>query len=158
MRQSQKNTQIPSTVTLRKAGKKIVLATGVFDILHQEHIVFLQKAKKEGDYLIVGLESDVRVRKIKGHDRPINPQSNRIKNIIKLNLVDRAFLLPEKFDTPKDHENLIKKIKPDVLAVSSHTKYIDKKSKIVEKYGGQVKIVHQHNPLFSTTLSIRKQK
>lgn len=137
--------------------KKIVLVTGVFDVLHQEHIVFLQKAKKHGEHLIVGIESDVRVRKMKGEGRPIHPQNKRVENLIKLQIANDVFILPEQFDRPQDHEALISSIKPDILAVSSHTMHLDKKTQIVEKYGGKVMIVHQQNPLYSSTISILKE-
>ncbi len=61
----------------RKRGLKIVLVTGVFDLLHQEHVIFLAKAKSGGDLLIVAIESDMRVKKIKGNDRPIQGQADR---------------------------------------------------------------------------------
>lgn len=138
----------------RKERQTVVLATGVFDILHQEHINFLTKAKKEGDVLIVGLESDSRVKKIKGEGRPINQQNDRLKNLTSLNIADYVFILPEKFDSPTDHIALITQIKPDVLAVSSHTSHLEEKAKIVEKLGGRLKIVHQHNPGVSSTMLI----
>lgn len=137
--------------------KKVVLVTGVFDILHQEHEIFLQKAREQGERLIIGVESDVRVKKMKGVGRPINPQKKRVENLIKLQITNDVFILPEQFDKPQDHEALISKIKPDILAVSSHTMHLDKKTKIVEKYGGKVVVVHQQNPLYSSTKSILKE-
>ena len=136
--------------------KKRVLVTGVFDILHQEHRVFLQKAKALGDYLIVGIESDVRVKKIKGEGRPINSQDTRIKNLQNLAIADEIFILPEQFSKPEDHSALIEKIRPDFLAVSSHTKHLDKKKAILEKFDGKVVIVHDHNPHISTTKLLQK--
>lgn len=133
--------------------KKItkILATGVFDVLHNEHIKFLNKAKQLGDYLIVGIESDLRVKKIKGSDRPINTQEIRKKNLEKLGIADEVFILPEKFSNPKDHEALIKKIAPNFLAVSSHTKHLNEKKAILNKFGAEVVVVHKHNPQVSTT-------
>jgi len=134
----------------------IVLVTGVFDLLHKEHLSFLTKAKAEGDVLIVAIESDKRVSQIKGSDRPIFDQETRYKNIKKLKIADLVFVLPEKFSSPRDHEELIKTIRPHILAVSSHTRHLDKKEDILKKYNGRVKIVHQHNPRISTTKLIRK--
>jgi len=139
-------------------GKRIVLATGVFDILHSEHLNFLRKAKQVGDLLIVGLESDLRVKQTKGSDRPINTATQRLFNLKKLNVADVVFILPTQFSTPQDHENLIKQLSPHILAVSSNSPHLEAKRKILTKYHGKVKIVHQHNPLISTTQIINNQK
>ena len=93
--------------------KNKVLVTGVFDLLHKEHIEFLKKASDLGDYLIVGIESDVRVKQMKGESRPINAQKVRKENLEKLNLANEVFILPEQFSRPEDHIKLIKKIKPE---------------------------------------------
>lgn len=141
----------------KQEGKVVVLATGVFDLLHEEHRRFLQKAKKAGDILIVGIETDVRVKQMKGTDRPVNNQYRRLEAVKRLDYVDLAFLLPEAFSTPQAHEQLIAEIKPDILAVSSHTSHLEAKRRILEKYGGSVKVVHQHNPAISTTLLISQK-
>jgi D-beta-D-heptose 7-phosphate kinase/D-beta-D-heptose 1-phosphate adenosyltransferase len=134
---------------------KKVLVTGCFDVLHQEHIKFLKAAKKQGDILLIGLESDARTKKLKGKGRPINPINTRLKNLAQLNLADHIFPLPEKFNSSKDHETLIKKIKPDILAISSHTPNQPQKKNIIEKYGGQLKVVHPRNPRISTSKMIK---
>jgi rfaE bifunctional protein nucleotidyltransferase chain/domain len=132
-------------------GNKIVLVTGVFDLLHIEHIRFLKKAKASGDKLIVGLETDMRVKHIKGPNRPINNQAVRLEQVSALKSVDLVFLLPEKFDTPSAWENLINSLRPHIYAVSSHTSYLNNKKAIVEKFHCQLKIVHSHNPNISTS-------
>lgn len=137
--------------------QQLVLATGVFDILHQEHITFLQKAKALG-YLIVGLESDERVRKIKGPGRPINTADARMANLEKLAIADEVFILPRQFDAPADHKALLERIQPDILAVSSHTAHIEKKSQLMKELGGRVEIVHQHNPEVSTTQLLKERE
>lgn len=134
--------------------QKKVLVTGVFDILHSEHIAFLKKAKALGSYLIVGLESDARVTQMKGPDRPVNPQNIRKQNLEDLDIADEVFILPEQFSNPEDHKKLIRKIKPDFLAVSSHTKYLDRKQTILNEFGGKVVIVHEYNPEVSTTKTL----
>lgn len=131
--------------------KTLVLATGVFDLLHPEHINFLEKAKATGDILVVGIESDARVKSLKGPNRPINPASQRLQNLKQLNIADHIFILPDSFNSPAAHQQLIATIKPDILAVSSHSPHLDKKQAILKKHGGQVKIVHQHNPNLSTS-------
>ncbi len=145
---------------LHKNGMKIVLVTGVFDLLHAEHIAFLQKARALGDALLVGLESDVRVKQIKGEGRPVHGQLVRQKQIEELGLAELVFILPDTFSTPDQHRQLIREVRPAFLAVSSHTAHLDKKSAILKEFGGEVKVVHQHNPEVSTTklLAERQQK
>lgn len=135
-----------------------VLVTGVFDVLHQEHKKFLQAAKKEGDYLVIGLESDFRVKKIKGVQRPIFSQDKRKKNLRKWQIADEIFILPKKFSSTENHLSLIKKVNPDILAVSEHTSHLDKKRKILNKIGREVRVVRSHNPGFSTTKSLQKSQ
>lgn len=140
----------------RIQGSKVILATGVFDLLHSEHITFLQKAKALRGVLFVGVESDTRVKQLKGEDRPIWPQQRRKEALEALPFVDGVFILPEAFSQPIDHESLIKAFEPDFFAVSSHTQHIDKKQRLVEKYGGHLVVVHQYNPQISTTQELLK--
>lgn len=146
----------PIARSLRSDGKKLVLVTGFFDLLHEEHINFLQKAKQAGDVLIVAVESDERARELKGEGRPIVPQQLRLKNLEPY--ADYLVALDKNFNNPTAYESLIRAIKPDILAVSSHTAHQDKKSAMIEKYGGQLQIVHTHNPSISTTNIIRQTK
>jgi rfaE bifunctional protein nucleotidyltransferase chain/domain len=143
-----------------QSGKKVVLVTGVFDLLHQEHRNFLQQARLAGDVLVVGVESDVRVTKLKGVGRPIQSQLARVAQIEALGIAQGVFVLPDQFDQPADHEALIALIRPAVLAVSAHTAHQAEKSAILAKFGGQVIVVHTHNPAVSTTqlVSDRQQK
>ena len=135
----------------QKADKKLVLVTGCFDILHSAHQKFLQKAKTKNSLLLVGLESDKRVRVLKGKERPVNSWTKRAKNLSEQKFVDYIFHLPEDLEKKETQELLIAELKPDILAVSSHTKNLDRKKLLIEKYGGQLKIVYLHNPHFSTT-------
>jgi len=137
--------------------KTIVLVTGVFDLLHSEHQKFLKKAKSQGDILLVGLETDRRVKKLKGPARPVWKLKKRLKEIAKLPFIDYAFPLPEKFDQPEDHEKLISQLKPNILAVSVNTPNLDAKKKLLEKYNGKLKIVLPHNSKISTTKIINNQ-
>ena len=141
-----------------KAGQKVVLVTGVFDLLHQEHRNFLEKAKAAGDFLLVCLESDARVKAMKGPDRPKQAQAVRAAALQKLPYVDAVAILPDDFASPAQHDALIKEVLPAILAVSSHSPHLDKKQAILAKYGGNVQIVHQHNPEISTTLKIAQLK
>ncbi|MGH2553221.1 MAG: D-glycero-beta-D-manno-heptose 1-phosphate adenylyltransferase [Chitinophagaceae bacterium] len=95
---------------LRLLSKKIAFTNGVFDILHQGHVYSLSQAAKEADFLIVGLNSDASVKRLKGATRPINNQDARALLLSSLVMVDAVVLFEE--DTPLE---LIKAIMPDVL-------------------------------------------
>lgn len=143
----------------RKAKRQsLVLVTGVFDLLHQEHLNFLRQAKKVADLLLVGLESDVRVRKMKGEGRPINKQAERLVNLQKLQVADQVFILPEEFSKPADHQRLIEQIRPDFMAVSSNTAFKKEKEMILAQFGAKLVVVHEFNPEFSSTKIINKLK
>lgn len=135
----------------------LVLATGVFDVFHSEHDLFLRKAKAMGTHLIVGVESDVRVRQIKGEGRPINDQAARCRQVAAHPSVDFCFVLPEQFSKPEDHKQFIAAIQPRYLAVSSHTAHLDKKQVVLAQFGGDVVVVHEHNPAVSSSLIIGKK-
>jgi rfaE bifunctional protein nucleotidyltransferase chain/domain len=94
----------------RQAGKKIVFTNGCFDILHVGHIRYLAAARSEGDLLVVGLNSDISVRSIKGDRRPLVNQDQRAEVLTSLVWVDYVVV----FDEP-DPLRLIQTLKPDVL-------------------------------------------
>lgn len=149
------------TLGLKKilTGKDIiVLVTGVFDLLHSEHRRFLEKAKAVGDKLVIGMESDARVRQMKGEGRPVQDQKTRLANLTALHLADEIFVLPEAFSKPEHHRALLAQVKPDVLAVSSHSPYLEAKQRLMQEIGGTVMIVHQHNPAVSTTQIIKERQ
>lgn len=118
----------------RKKGKKIVFTNGCFDILHYGHIKLLETAKSKGDILIVGLNSDSSVKRLKGEGRPVQGEKARARILTSLRMVDYVVIFNE--TTPL---RLIKSIKPDVLVKGSD--YRDKKvvgMEEVEKRGGEV--------------------
>lgn len=139
------------------AMKKIVLVTGVFDLFHIEHRRFLRKAKAVGDVLIVGVESDPRVKKLKGMTRPTYPAPLRVEQITQTGLADAVFILPEKFDERIDHLRLLQIIRPHILAVSEHTPHLVGKQALMRQIGGEMMIVHSQNPALSTTLLLKHQ-
>ncbi len=94
----------------RRLGKKIIFTNGCFDILHTGHITYLEKAAKLGDILILGLNSDASVRRLKGETRPLVGEQDRARLLLALSCIDAVVLFEE--DTPTE---LIKIIKPDVL-------------------------------------------
>ncbi len=95
---------------LKGAGSKIVFTNGCFDLLHVGHLRVFREAKKRGDILIVGLNSDASVKKLKGPDRPLVPEKERAELLANLELIDYIVIFSE--ETP---ENLIRAIRPDVL-------------------------------------------
>jgi len=95
---------------VRAAGKRIVFTNGVFDILHPGHLRYLQAARRHGDLLIVGLNSDASVRRNKGPERPINPEAERAEVLEALTCVDAVSVFDE--DTPAE---IIRLVQPDVL-------------------------------------------
>lgn len=142
----------------RAAGKTLTLVTGVFDVLHEEHRLFLEKAKQTADLLLVGIESDVRVRVMKGEGRPVHSAPERVSNLMQLGLADFVFVLPEQFSKPEDHRRLIEHIRPNSMAVSAHTLHQREKAMILAEFDAKLVVVHEHNPHISSTHSINQKK
>lgn len=119
---------------LKARRKKVVFTNGCFDILHVGHIRYLRKAKKLGDILVVGLNTDRSVKEIKGAKRPIVPQKDRAEVLAALEFVDYVVL----FDEP-DPFSLIEKVKPTILVKGADwpkDRIIGRA--VVEKAGGRV--------------------
>ena len=129
-----------STFLSKTNEGRIVLVGGCFDILHIGHVRFLSEAKKMGDYLIVLLESDKEVRKLKGKNRPVFIQKERAEMLSALGSVDLIVLLPVMQDD-SDYLNLVMKIKPDVIAVTGNDPHIEKKKYQAKEIGGELKII-----------------
>ncbi|MCM8783768.1 MAG: D-glycero-beta-D-manno-heptose 1-phosphate adenylyltransferase [Candidatus Omnitrophica bacterium] len=136
---------------LRKRNKKIVFTNGCFDILHYGHLKYLEEAKKNGDILIVGVNTDSSVKALKGKSRPINKCRDRIALLAGLECVDYCLAFKEK--TPI---KIIKVIKPDILVKGSDWKKEDIVGyKFVTAYGGKVKTI-KFEKGYSTTNIIKK--
>ena len=123
-----------------KSKDKLVLTGGCFDILHIGHMRFLSEAKRMGDYLVVLLESDENVKKVKGENRPIFIQKERAEMIAALASVDLVVLLPV-MQNDDDYLRLVTKIKPDVLAVTEDDPHIGKKRRQAKEVGAELKTV-----------------
>jgi D-beta-D-heptose 7-phosphate kinase/D-beta-D-heptose 1-phosphate adenosyltransferase len=140
---------------LRKNNYKIVLTQGVWDLIHEGHAQYLQKAKGLGDVLIVAVDTDEVVRHRKGPTRPIVPEKERVKMISHLKHVDLIVMKESKTDNGK----LIRAIKPDVLVVSETTKSNhDGKSffeEICEEHNKSCKEIVNLEPQSTTSTSAR---
>lgn len=120
------------------AGKKVVFTNGCFDIIHVGHVRYLTTAKNFGDVLIVGLNTDESVRKLKGNSRPINNQNDRAEVLLGLKAVDYVILFGE-----QTAENLIAELQPDIYVKGGdYTLETLPEAKIVQSYGGRVEIVN----------------
>lgn len=118
---------------LKRAGKKLVFTNGAFDILHAGHVTYLEFARRQGDALVVGLNSDASVRRYKGDLRPINPQRDRARVLAALACVDYVVIFNE--DEPR---NLIGELVPDVLVKGADWAHYVSGREIVEQAGGRV--------------------
>lgn len=123
--------------SLRNQNKTIVLAGGCFDILHIGHIYYLKEAKKQGDALFVLLESDSKIRKTKGKNRPINSQKDRAIILLKLSCVDYVIPLTE-FKKDKEYDSLINSLKPDIIATTKKDPYIRHKQRQAKMTGAKI--------------------
>ena len=122
---------------LRLQGKKIIFTNGCFDILHVGHVRYLTAAKNLGDILIVGLNTDESVRKLKGDSRPVNKQNDRAEVLLGLKAVDYVIFFGE-----QTAENLISEVKPDIYAKGrDYTLDTLPEAKIVQSYGGKVEFI-----------------
>lgn len=133
-----------------------VFVTGIFDLLHIEHIRFLKKAKAAGDRLVVGIESDERVKQLKGTSRPIMNEEDRKEMLEALSVVDNVFVLPKKFDTEDAYEKALRSAHADIYAVSESSPYLANKRKLCEKADVRLVVVHEHNPEYSTSTLIER--
>lgn len=138
---------------IKEEGKKLVFTNGVFDIIHRGHVDYLNRAKALGDYLVVALNSDESVKRLKGEERPINKLEDRAFVLANLKAVD--FVVSFEEDTPFE---IISAIVPDVLVKGGDWK-IDQivGRDIVEANGGKVySLPYVEN--YSTTNIINKMK
>ena len=123
---------------LRRQGNKIVFTNGCFDIIHAGHVRYLTAAKNFGDILIVGLNSDDSVRRLKGNSRPINNQNDRAEVLSGLKAVDYVIFFGE-----NTAEALISEIKPDIYVKGGdYSLKTLPEAKIVQNFGGRVEFIN----------------
>ena len=135
---------------LRKKGKSVVTTNGCFDILHAGHIQYLNEAALLGDVLVVGVNCDAVVRKLKGNNRPVQHEQDRVTIIAALGMVDCAFVFKE--DDPR---TFLKVLKPEIhVKGGDYTDDIIEKP-VVEAHGGKIAIV-SFKKGYSSTAIIKK--
>lgn len=137
---------------LRARSKKLVFTNGCFDILHAGHVNYLAFARSQGDALVVGLNSDSSVRKIKGKLRPLVPQADRARVLAALEAVDYVVTFNE-----TEPARLISRVIPDVLVKGADWAHYVSGRETVEKHGGKV-VLARIVPGRSTTNVIEKIK
>ena len=133
----------------RDLGKKIVLTQGTYDLIHVGHGRYLEEAKKKGDILIVGVDSDEKVKKRKGPRRPIVPENERLEMVSYLASVDHVVLKP----LSAEQWSLIRLVHPDVLVVTKAT-YNQEELKQLQALCGEVKVL-EPKATTSTSAKIR---
>ena len=132
---------------LRAAGKKIVFTNGAFDLMHAGHATYLEFARKQGDVLVVGLNTDASVRRYKGEKRPIVDERNRARMLAALECVDYVTWFDE--DEPKA---LIAELQPDVLVKAEDWAHYVSGRGVVESRGGKVILAPMVEGLSTTKL------
>ena len=141
--------KISEIVTSLKAkGKRIVFTNGCFDILHVGHVRYLKEAKALGDILILGLNSDCSVKRLKGSNRRINNESDRAEVLSALKAIDYVVIFDE-----KTAENIVGEIKPDIYAKGGDYS-IDTlpEAKIVAEHGGKTVLLQLVDGKSSTNI------
>lgn len=139
------------TDLLHEKNKRIVLVGGCFDILHIGHVKFLKKAKSYGDCLLLILEPDEKVKKLKGDNRPVFHQQDRAEMLSSIKFLDYIIILPL-FSDDSGYKKLIHDLKPDVIAVTENDPVISKKAHYAAQIGGEIKTVRFIHTLSSSKL------
>lgn len=127
----------------QKEGKKVVIVTGCFDLIADAHVRFLRHAKKMGDVLVVGIESDQRIREFKGPLKPINTVSQRKEVLEAIRSVDYTFVIygSPRQDVVQFYTRLHKQLKADVLAISKGDPHTQDRKFEIESAGGKLEII-----------------
>jgi rfaE bifunctional protein nucleotidyltransferase chain/domain len=151
MKTVERHQVVELAIRLKKQNQVVVFTNGCFDILHAGHVRYLQAARELGDCLILGLNSDASVQRLKGSERPLNQQEDRAEVLSGLAAVDYVVI----FDEPTA-ETLVREIQPDIY-VKGGDYAVDQlpEAKLVAEYGGKTVLIPEV-PGRSTTNLIRK--
>lgn len=135
----------------RTAGRRVVFTNGVFDLLHAGHVAYLEWARAQGDALIVGINTDDSVRRLKGDRRPFVPFEDRARVIAGLRSVDAVVGFPE--STP---ETLLERLRPEIHVKSAQYRIEDLPERIVvERHGGRIVLAPHEDGQSTTDLAAR---
>lgn len=150
----QDHTQIPQEiVALRESGGRLVFTNGCFDLLHPGHVAYLEAARALGDALVVGLNSDASVRRLKGEGRPINPEGDRAAMLGALRPVDAVVVFDE--DTPV---RLLREVAPAVYVKGGDYRVEDlPEAEVAGEIGAEVRIL-PFEAGYSTTALVERIK
>ena len=129
----------------------LVVVTGVFDVLHIGHLRFLEAARARGDALVVGIESDERVRRWKGSRRPIQSEGDRLALVGALRVVDQTFLITGERVDPEYYVELLAPLRPRYLAVTADDPLLDVKRQAMEHIHVEASVVVPRIENYSTT-------
>lgn len=144
-------TDLPAFIQkVKQKNQTIVLVGGCFDILHHGHIKFLHNAKQKGDILVVMLESDERIRKSKGLDRPIHSQQQRAEMIASIRFVDAVLALPF-IPSNEGYDDIVKKIQPDIIATTEGDTGRAHKERQAQLFGAKLLTVNKLEKSVSTS-------
>jgi D-beta-D-heptose 7-phosphate kinase/D-beta-D-heptose 1-phosphate adenosyltransferase len=132
--------QVTRTVEhLKGLGYRVVLTSGSFDLIHLGHVKYLAKAKAFGDVLAVGVDSDAKIRRRKGEDRPMVPELERLELLAHQRPVDLIFLKEE----DEDRWALIRAVRPDVLVLTADHSYSDDDQQALLEYCGRIEVLER---------------
>lgn len=132
-------------------GDGLVVVTGVFDLLHIGHLRFLEAARRLGDRLVVGVESDERVRRWKGPDRPIQTQEDRCELLAALRVVDDVFVIEGERTDPEFYTDLLRPLGARFLAVTADDPLLEAKRGAVQRIWMELRVVTPRIENYSTT-------
>lgn len=132
--------EMARTVThLKGLGYKVVLTSGSFDLIHLGHVKYLARAKELGDVLAVGVDSDAKIKRRKGEDRPMVPEQERLEMLAHQRPVDLIYLK----DEDEERWALIKAVSPDVLVLSEDHSYSEEELAELKEVCGEIEIVER---------------
>ena len=134
-----------------RAGDGLVVVTGVFDLLHVGHLRFLQAARALGSRLVVGVESDARVRRWKGPDRPIQTQEDRCELLSALRVVDDVFIIEGERVEPDYYVEVLRPLHARYLAVTADDPFLEAKRDAMADIGVELRVVIPRIENYSTS-------
>lgn len=133
------------------AASRLVVVTGVFDLLHIGHLRFLEAARRLGERLAVGVESDERVRRWKGPNRPIQTEEDRMALLAALRVVDEVFLIEGDRVDPEFYAHLLQPFAARYIAVTADDPYLERKREAMRAIGVELRVVTPRIENYSTS-------